>query len=320
MSPVDPENSSLDLSRFTVTKRDVRVVSFCCDIVLYTNKDLCSEPDAVLYIYEKFLAACPPGVPRWFATENMTRHKPCTVRALNMLRGWLKPDAPPRKIVNIHLTDGLQLDDASEYSFWVYGEERGEMTYGQYANVIRCAFPGRWGLEDSDRYLAFVADACEHFPFQSGHGGLVLELSRYARSASHTAAWQLSMQHPGLDISNPITDAIAVGRDAIKGVNWLTILGSEFADRVGGSASLRSELPNSVRVILVNGGVILQAGPAPRWGHVNRRDLLPDYRAVYRIVSPLQEAIFDRYTAFSLPGGDHREKTKAWLRRFADAS
>jgi hypothetical protein len=128
------------------------------------------------------------------------------------------------------------------------------------------------------------------------------------------------MQHPGLDISNPITDSLALRRDAIKGVNWLTILGSEFAGRLGGVDSLRKQLPDTVGILPVAGGVILQAGPAPRWGHINRGDILPNYRAVYRIVAPLQDPIVDRYTAFSLPGGDHREKTKAWLRRFADGS
>jgi len=305
---------------FTVLQGDVRIVSFCCDVVLYTENDLSSIRDAVLYIYEKFLAACPPGIPRWYATENMTRNKPCTPRALNMLRGWLKPGAPARKVINIQLTDGTRFDDASEYSFWVYGEEPGEMTYGVYANVIRCAFPGRWAVDMPEELLAFTVDVCEHFPFQSGHAGFVLEINEYYRGASHTAAWRLSVQHPGLDISNPITDSLALKRDAIKGVNWLTILGNDFATRLGGVDSLRQQLPDSVGILPVAGGVILQAGPAPRWGHINRGDILPDYRAVYKIVAPLQDPIVDRYTAFSLPGGDHRDKTKAWLRRFADGA
>jgi len=98
----------------------------------------------------------------------------------------------------------------------------------------------------------------------------------------------------------------------------LTILGPEFADRIGGVAAIRHALPESVGVIQVGNGVILRAGPVPGWGHVNRQDLLPDYRAVYKVVSPLQDPIVQRYTSFSLPGGDHKQKTTAWLRRFAD--
>jgi hypothetical protein len=236
---------------FTVMDGDVRIVSFCCDVALYTGTDLSTIPSSVLHIYEKFLTACPPDRLRWYSTENMTRHKPCTPRALDMLRGWLKPGAPARKVINIHLTDGERLDYASEYSFWVYGKEPGDLKHGVHANVIRCAFPGSWGVEKPGELLAFARDMCEHFPFQSGHAGLVLETSEYKRSQSHVAAWRLSMQHPGMDISNLVTDPVTLRREAIKGVNWLTILGAEFTDRVGGVEGLRQELPDSVGVLQV---------------------------------------------------------------------
>ena len=303
---------------FTVVERDRRIVSFCCDVVMYTGVDLASVPDAVTYVYETFLAACPRDTLRWYATENMTRHKAVTPRALDMLRGWLRPGAPPRDVINIHLKDGEHFDDASEYSFWVYGEEPGTPSHGAYANVIRCAFPARWGMDNPDRLLAFTADACAHFPVQSGHAGLVLETNRYAETTSETAAWRLSMQHPGLDIRNPIRDSMALQRDAIKGVNWLTILGAEFVDRLGGAAAVRKRLPDSVLIHSVGEVLILQAGPGPRWGHVNRGDALPDYRAVYQVVAPLQAPAINRYTSFSMLGADHWEKTEAWLRRFGD--
>ena len=303
---------------FTVVERDRRVVSFCCDVVMYTGVDLTSVPAAVIYIYEKFLAACPPDTLRWYATENMTRHKVVTPRALDMLRGWLKPGAPARPVTNIHLKDGAHLDDAGEYSFWVHGAEPGAQGHGVYANMIRCAFPGRWAVEHPDRLLAFTAEACAQFPVQSGHAGLVLETNRYAETFSETAAWRLSMQHPGLDISNPIRDSMALQRDAIKGVNWLTILGSDFAGRLGGASALRQQLPDSVVMHTLSDVIILQAGPAPRWGHVNRGDALPEYRAVYKVVAPLQESALNRYTSFSMLGADRWEKTEAWFRRFAD--
>lgn len=303
---------------FNVMKDDVRIVSFCCDLALYTGEDLTSIPEAVLHIYDRFLAVCPPERLRWYATENMTRHKPVVPRVLDMLPGWLKPGAPARKMINIHLKDSASFDEAPKDSFWVYGIEAASHGHGVEANSIRCTFPGRWGVENADEFFEFVADACAHFPFMSGHAGLVLETSPYYRSDGHIAAWRLSMQHPGFDISNPVTDPNRLRRDGIKGVNWLTILGPEFIRRIGGVTQIRNKLPTSVDVVEVGRGVILRAGPIPRWGHVNRQDLLPDYRAVYKLVAPLQDPIVQRYTSFSLPGGDHKMKTTAWLRRFAD--
>jgi hypothetical protein len=305
---------------FTVLKGGARIVSFCCDVSLYTGADLSSIPEQVLYIYDRFLALCPPERLRWYATEHMSKHKPVTPRVLDMPRGWLKPGAPPQKTISIDLKDGVGADEAPEYSFWVYGSEPGDLRYGRDANSIRCTFPGPWAVTTPEALLTFATDACAHFPYIWGHAGLVLETSPYYRGDSHTAAWRLSMQHPGLDISNPVTDASMVRRDGIKGVNWLTMLGPEYADRIGGFDAIRQKLPESVEIIPAGHGVILRAGPAPRWGRVNEQDLLPEYRAVYKVVAPLQDPVVQRYTSFSLPGGDHKAKTTAWLRRFGDGS
>ena len=126
------------------------------------------------------------------------------------------------------------------------------------------------------------------------------------------------MQHPGLDISNVITDSVALQQEAIKGVNWLTVLSEEFADRIGGRAALTEALPHPIEVIPVKAGLILKAGPEPGAGDLDSGDILPEYRAVYQIVSPLQEPLLGRYGSFTLPGGRHRELTQAWLERFAD--
>jgi Protein of unknown function (DUF3396) len=66
-------------------------------------------------------------------------------------------------------------------------------------------------------------------------------------------------------------------------------------------------------------GVLIQAGPAPRADDGNVGDGLEPYRAVYRILAPLQEPLLHRYGAFDLPGGDHSAKTREWLTRFGHA-
>lgn len=301
---------------FTVMDGDVRIVSFCCEVALYTGVDLSSIPKQVVHIYDRFFTVCSPERLRWYATENMTKHKPVTPRVLEMLRGWLRPGAAPRKVINIALKDGIGFDEAPEYSFWVYGSEPGDLDHGRDANSIRCAFPGAWAVANPKALLAFAADACAHFPYLWGQAGFALEMSRYYRGQSHIAAWRLSMQHPGLDISNTIADT-SLGLRGVKGVNWLTMLGSDYAGRIGGFDSIRQNLPESVELIPAGDGVILRAGPAPRWGRVNAQDLLPEYRAVYKVVAPLQDPIVQPYPSF-FPGGDGKAKTTAWMRRFGN--
>ena len=303
---------------FTVMDGDARIVSFCCEVELCTGVDLSSIPKQVLHIYDQFLTVCAPERLRWYATENMTKHKPITPRALEMLRGWLKPGAAARKVIDINLKDGIGFDEAPEYSFGVHGSEPGDLYHQRDANSIRCAFPGAWAVESPKALLAFVADACAHFPYLWGQAGFVLEPSRYYREDGETAAWRLSMQHPGLDIYR-LTTTTVVGLLGVRGVNWLTMLGSEYAGRIGGFDTIRRNLPKSVGVIPAGDGVILQAGPVPRWGRVNANDLLPEYRAVYKVITPLLEPILESYPSFDLPGEDYIEKTDAWVQRFGNA-
>jgi len=312
------EGRKVDPRSFDVTEGELKIVSLTCDVVLYTSHDLSAISSEVVYVYERFLLACPPESLKWYSTENMSRHKTCTPRALNMLRGWLRPGAPHREIINIHLKDGVSYADAATYSFWVWGSEKGEARHGIDSNSIRCTFPVQWAVDKPGEFRDFAIDLCNHFPFQSGHGGYALETTHYRQEPGDIAAWKLSTQHPGLDIARPIVDRVALQREGIKGVNWLTMLCDEFVDRIGGATTLREQLPDSVRLIPVTGGLVFQAGQEPKAGHVNRNDRLPDYKAVYKVVAPLQQPIIDRYGALDLPGGDHREKTQAWLRRFAD--
>ncbi len=308
---------TLSSEAFTVRKGDAKIVSPCCDVVLHTGADLSSIADAVLGIYERFRALCPPDRLRWYATETTTRHKPVSTRSLGMLRRWLAPDAPARKVVSLDLKDGDGADEAPEYSFSVWGVERGHYGHGRQANTVRCTFPLGWAVGDVEALLAFTVRACTDFPLLYGHAGLVLETSPYYPLEAHPEAWRLSMQHPGFDVSNLTTDSL-LGRRGIKGVNWLTMLGVELAHRLGGSAAIRQALPESVDVMTSGSSVILRAGAQPRPGDVTGHDSLAEYRAVYKLVAPLQEPIVQPYTSFSLPGGDRKAQTTAWLRRFAE--
>ncbi len=307
--PVDPD-------KFQVINKNYVIVRLNLDVVLYTEKEFYEIPEAVLFAYEKFLATCPADQVKWYATENMTHHKELTPRALNMLRDWLKPGAPKRDILHLEIKDGDIYGVAAGYSFWAMSNEEGSDGYGFDANLVRCTFPVTGEPGKAIDLLEFTIDLCNHFPFQSGHAGYVLETTSYDREASETAAWEIAMRHPGLDISNPITDSLAVMQEAIKGVNWLTILSNDFVDRLGGQATLRNNLPETIELLTVSGGVIIKAGSEPQVGDIEKGDLLPEYKTVYDVVSPLQESIIDRYGSLDLPGGGHREKTQAWLKRF----
>jgi hypothetical protein len=297
---------------------ELTIVRLSFDIVLYTSEDFTNIPDAVLSFYRRALALAPPGALKWHATENMSKHKPVTPKVLDMLPQWLRPGAPERPIVHIYLKDGATYADAPGYSIWIWGNEPGEeSSHGVDSNVLRCAIPAEAAKDRITELRDLVLELCREVPFDSGHAGYALETTRYRQEASDRAAFRASMRYPGLDIGNPIADSVALAQEAIKGVNWLTIVSHDMLKRIGGLKVIASKLPKEVIVHEVPRGAMFQAGPRPVAGDEATDDLAP-YRAVYKAFAELQQPLLERYRSFDLPGGTHREKTRAWLRRLAD--
>jgi hypothetical protein len=300
------------------TDEELTVVNLAFDIVLYTSQDFTKTAAAVSSFYKRALALMPPGTLKWHATENMSRHKPVTPKVLEMLPGWLRPGAPQRPIVHIHLKDGATYADASGYSIWVWGNEPSQESYhGVNSNVLRCAIPFDAVKGRTSELRDVALEMCADVPFDSGHAGYVLETTRYRQETSERAAFRASMRYPGLDIANPITDSVALRQEAIKGVNWLTAVSYEMLKRIGGLKAVLAALPKAVTIHEVPRGVVFQAGPAPVAGDESTHELAP-YRAVYKALAELQSPLLERYGSFDLPGGTHREKTRAWLRRLSD--
>lgn len=222
------------------------------------------------------------------------------------------------KDVGLELKNGDAYQAAPTFAFEIYGGEVGSFAYeAKRANSLKMCFPGIWAVDRHQEMLDLMIELASIFPFQSGHAGYSFECSRYAAEASQTHAWTRSMRHRGIDISRIPQDNKCVGHDAIKGVNWLTLIGKPFIDMLGGLESISRLLNPEVDVLEVDRGAILKAGGFPGIGDTNRGDFLPFYKKVYRVVRPLVEIAAERSVAFNLEE-DFVEKTEAWFRRFAD--
>jgi hypothetical protein len=235
-----------------------------------------------------------------------------------MLNVWLKPGAPPRDTIAIELKDGTAIG-APKFRFQVWGEDE-EPDEGETkdANLVSLAFPPDWGTDRADEMSKLVRELCEVFPYRSGYAGFSFECSPNEIEESQKHAWQKSMRWRGIDIFDFAHETIAANGDGVKGVGWLTILDNGFVKELGGPKKIRAALPESVDVVQVRNGIILKAGPKPQLGDANRRNFLPEYKAVYRVIKPLAERAIDRYPPLSLDTDDPAEGTQTWLRRFDD--
>ncbi len=306
-----PQNLDLELG-------GVRVTSITFTIAFYTQTPFTEAPAAVLQAYRRYRGLCPEESLRFYATESMRQHKPVTKRTFGMLETWLKPGAPPREYVALELHDGEDYRAAPRFKFHVLGAERGSVAaVSGMANLLGLAFPASWALERRDELVSLAREVAAALPYRVGYAGYSFHWSRYAQEQSLTHAWAKSMRHPGADIYHPVKDRDVVGSGGLKAGAWLTFLSWDRLDLLGGKERIRDEFAGEIGVSEVGDGILLQAGPFPRFGDTNRRDVPYAYRQVARVLSPMIEAADEHYGSLTLPS-DKADRTRAWLRRFSD--
>ncbi|MHB8474549.1 MAG: type VI immunity family protein [Gammaproteobacteria bacterium] len=311
--------SMIPYSNYELVSEDgVQLVSLVFGFSVYTQAALASCPEAVLKVYESFFEHCPQSALRFYATESMRRHKPVTKNTFGMLPTWLKPGAPPREYICVQIKDGIHYQDASHHKFEVFGEEPASKYFAPgWPNIVSMAFPPAIDAESALQFRDLFVRACSVMPLQSGHAGFSFECSRYDENASQTHAWATSMRVPGVDICRLPVDRRAVGEDAIKGVNWLTALGADLLQQVGGMSKLREGLSSEIELIELPVGVVIQAGKMPLLGDTNRGETLPLYQQVYKLLAPLVEKASRRSLSFNL-STDYVEKTEQWFTRLSN--
>jgi hypothetical protein len=290
-------------------KEGLKLVSVTFGINIYTDVSFYDCAASVLESLRLFREHAPEEALKYHATETMREHKPVTKRALGMLPTWLKPDAPRKHYISLDLKSGDQYQDAPDYKYEVWAEPASPQ-----ANIISMAFPAAWGSERTAAMLELVVALGNTIQFKAGLAGYSLECSRYNKQASERHAWSKSMRHPGLDVVRLPIDARAAQGEAIRGVGWLTLVGSAFLEKLGGTVQVRRRLSAAINLIEVRHGIVIQAGPVPLAGDVNRADTLPLYREVYALLATFIGTAGKQSMAFQL-AMDYVERTQAWHAR-----
>lgn len=180
--------------------------------------------------------------------------------------------------------------------------------------VFRMALPVEAG-DSPDDVVSFVQDALVDFPLESGYCGYSYVWDDTSVD-EEVCAWAapLLLKHPGFGFGNPVILSNAADQGVVA-VNWLTFLGARITADLGGSQALKKKSSSAVSVLpLGSDGTLLRAGSAPQLGDVNRRDRLPTYRAVGKLLAPRRTS--DEAFDDLLIKGMSEEDANDWLRRF----
>ncbi|WP_373386866.1 DUF3396 domain-containing protein [Pseudomonas alcaligenes] len=168
-----------------------------------------------------------------------------------------------------------------------------------------------------ERYREWLIYLCNQVKAEHGYGGLSSTLP-YDYDGYMPIEYQLAQQYSGLEVdSMPFASSLEL-LDHIKGINWFTVLGNTYVERLGGEDAIRHALSgqSDVEVLTYDQGLIIRAGEYPELGA--KDDGLPAaYVAVNRVVRPVRIPNPDQLHSYS-PYGDcfEMESTARWYSRF----
>lgn len=258
------------LERFDGEANGKRVAAICFGITLFADRPVSSFYAGALKAFALYRKLVGDDALKVYATDTMRQHKPVSKRALTLLDTWLAPNAPARETIDIEYSDADPYDEAPRRRFAITGEEVAEAA-DTWPSVVRIALDPVWGTERNEEIMEFVLKLAELIPVRSGYAGFAFEYSKYHLEEGCEHAWQQSMRHPGIDIHSPrARERFATLKDSIRTIGWLTLLDDAFVSELGGRKALAKELPQSVEVCDIDGGVLLRAGERPALGDVNR--------------------------------------------------
>jgi|GEM_PF-1739474 hypothetical protein len=295
----------------------IRRASLVFSISLFTNISFLAIMDAVLRCQEMFFEFCPREALRFYATENMRKHRPVNAKVFGMLELWLKNPQTKEEVVALELKDGYDVLDAPKYLFKLYGRDKNARGRpDQLANILSFAFPPEFGIDRADEMYDLTRRLAEVFPYQSGCAGFAFQCSRYSPELGEAFAWQKSMRYPEIDIVRSPQDRHAVEQNAVKTVGWLTLVCDAFLTELGGAKAIEKSLGDDIDRIKSGGGLMFRIGSEPTLSDRNRGESVPAYEKLYLALRPLIERAREQSTWFSTGSIDQDEQTEFWFRRF----
>jgi hypothetical protein len=307
--------------QFTVVSDDdelIEIVGLRAEIKVWCERSFDELPDEFLEAFDLLTSGIKDRL-RWYKNYTMDRMSPVTVRTLSAPRTWLARGQKP-VARSLYLKGPDEMEAAGQYVVqFKYHPEEAEHSDSN-TPYLRQATPWEALQENPDAYLETAMRLCDLLPFLCGHVGYSLETSPFYEIQAFQRAYALAMRHPGVNIASHHATWPLRDEKGVEAVNWLTLVGSTPLAKLGGAAKLRRQLKEhrSISVIDTAHGVIIRAGERPQLGDVNRRERLPDYRAVYQALKDVMDQVLTDFRplplGFALP--EKAEKTAKWLRRF----
>jgi hypothetical protein len=185
-----------------------------------------------------------------------------------------------------------------------------------HQSFVRLCLPPHVAAQSEHLYQSCLA-AASHLPFDSGYCGY----SYYWETGSSDVERELArvnrgwlLRYPGLAPGEPLA-LINFADKGLLGVSWITFVGQDYVERLGGIDALAAALPDAqVTAIEPSRGVAIRAGEKPELGDVNRDQTLPNYGAVGEALAEVR--VPDEWVENLALVGMNAEQVVEWFNRF----
>ncbi len=212
-----------------------------------------------------------------------------------------------------HGGDGFQ--EASHFCIRGLGSRKWQADMGELS-FLSAYLPLDWFDRRKDRLQDLVLSWCHRLKPYHGYAGIgILEsLDSITIRRHEKAVYALAKRFPGLEVDSPVDHTLYLSK-GIKGVNWLTVLGDAWVERLGGRDKLSGLPRDAFPIYNYPGGIVIQAGVTPEIGDRNRRLKPQNYPRVARL---LKEIRVQEHDSLQASGGFDKEETLIWLARFEE--
>jgi TseV toxin immunity protein TsiV len=243
--------------------------------------------------------------------------KPLTPTSVSRNLSKLKGEAPAKGEMTTFTMQGPEEDNpAYRVEVLIHHSPTRTSTGTLVSSFIEFRFPSDYlkdrGVESLVKLATEIADDVQ---YNSGY--LSPGVCWSYESDLHLARkviGPLGLRHPGLDISFNASSSYDIDKQT-RGPYWVTFLGTELLDQLGGVAELRSLEP-PVKVIQLSRSVAIRASAEPHVGDTNRSDKPAELRAVAEVLEPI--TFFGDKAIETYLYGDNADTFQRWDRRLLD--
>ncbi|WP_437758473.1 type VI immunity family protein [Sorangium sp. So ce1389] len=279
--------------------------------------------EAVISCCEDYFRRCGPHL-RWALHPEKRLMEPYGKGKGSNPRAWLLGFGEDESFSLIY--HGAEHDrGASPFLAHALGDEKRPIVE---LGFFRIAFPLLWFADLPESLPEVMLDVCRKLKPVSGYGGIgVVESPDSSVSNLYEpVVYNWAQKFPGLEADYPISHSIWLlegrgGKEGIKGVNWLTVLGERWVVEMGGVDKVEADLRALDQRFVVHrfdGGLMIQAGRRPQLGDAARNVWPELYVKLSKYLKPIR---ITEHRPFHYGGPGLRfdlERSEAWLRRFDD--